>query len=527
MTRADLHMFGHCGRIRRRRSSLKRCDATAMAKVLRRLGAAFAVAMSVVVMGDVWIAPGDVVAADAAAAKPKSPTAPQRPIRRPSATSAISPVASGTGVAQQDGAASPATHRQERLIQVVSGQPNEKLTTFAVDAKGRVLAGVTGDNPMLRVYGITGNQVGQWALPVPPEAVNVGPRGDVFVAGQGVLLKLDEEGQITLKRDMPNMAGAADAAVGIQKRVQEQGRRDLNTRQQAQVQGYKKRLADIERKLADTDQDLVELDKKELAEEGDVDVEKIASLRTALQKRRANYVKLQMNLENNIRNPPSPKWATNRRGGPPQPQPEPEVDVRQLVAAQARVASISASKDEVFFTCSSSTGNGFDVWRTDDQFGKAKKIGESLRGCCGQMDVQANDNGIYVAENTRHRVRGFTRDGKQVLEFGSRERGREDAFEGCCNPMNVAFGDDGSVYTAESGSGRIKRFTADGKFMELVGQVELVPGCKKVSIAVSPKGDLVYMLDITRGHIVVMAGDTGQASARPSQSFVVAQASSR
>ena len=40
--------------------------------------------------------------------------------------------------------------------------------------------------------------------------------------------------------------------------------------------------------------------------------------------------------------------------------------------------------------------------------------------------------------------------------------------------------------------------------MELVGQVELVPGCKKVAISVSPKGDQVYMLDITRGHIVVM-----------------------
>ena len=265
MTPAEFHLFGRHRRVRRRSSPFTRCDAAAMAKAMRRLGAACAVALVIVVMGDVWIAPSDVAAADAAAAKPKSPAALQRPIRRPSATSTISPVASGTGVAQQDGATSPATHRQERLIQVVSGQPNEKLTTFAVDAKGRVLAGVAGDAPMLRVYGITGKQVGQWALPVPPEAVNVGPRGDVFVAGQGVLLKLDEEGQITLKRDMPNMAGAADAAVGIQKRVQEQGRRDLNTRQQAQVQGYKKRLADIERKLADTDQDLVELDKKELA----------------------------------------------------------------------------------------------------------------------------------------------------------------------------------------------------------------------------------------------------------------------
>lgn len=35
--------------------------------------------------------------------------------------------------------------------------------------------------------------------------------------------------------------------------------------------------------------------------------------------------------------------------------------------------------------------------------------------------------------------------------------------------------------------------------------MDLVPGCKNVSIAVSHDGDHVYMLDITRNHIVVMA----------------------
>jgi len=43
-----------------------------------------------------------------------------------------------------------------------------------------------------------------------------------------------------------------------------------------------------------------------------------------------------------------------------------------------------------------------------------------------------------------------------------------------------------------------------------------VPGCKKVSIAVSPQGDQVYMLDITRGHIVVMTrGSAKTAVASP------------
>jgi DNA-binding beta-propeller fold protein YncE len=186
------------------------------------------------------------------------------------------------------------------------------------------------------------------------------------------------------------------------------------------------------------------------------------------------------------------------------------------VATQARIASVSASKTDVFFACSSSTGTGFDVWRTDLDFEQGRKIGESLRGCCGQMDVQANDNGVYVAENTKHRVSCYTRDGKSVLDFGSRERGSDASFEGCCNPMNVAFGPGRSVYTAEAGSGRVKRFSADGTFMELIGAVDLVPGCKKVSIAVSPKGDRVYMLDITRGHIVVMASSAAPPNAAAS-----------
>jgi sugar lactone lactonase YvrE len=70
--------------------------------------------------------------------------------------------------------------------------------------------------------------------------------------------------------------------------------------------------------------------------------------------------------------------------------------------------------------------------------------------------------------------------------------------------MNVAFGPEGAVYTAEDNTGRIKRYSPQGKLLGLVGSVELVPGCKNCSIAVSSDGSRVYMLDITRGHIVRM-----------------------
>jgi sugar lactone lactonase YvrE len=416
--------------------------------------------------------------------------------------------------AEESPEAIPATHAQERLITVVSGA-GEKLTTFAVDADGRVLAGVAKDTPVIRVYGPSGERTAEWKLPIPPEAINVGPKGDIFVAGQGVLLRLDDTGDVKLEKQSPNMAIAGDAAKEIQRRVQDKRSRAVSTKQQDEIKMYKRRLAEMQQKIADLDRDLFALDQRDLEKPLEDEAEEIEAERTKLQKRRAVCSKLQSKLELNVVNPPSQRRLAARRppaGREPAP-PEPEVGVRQLIANQMRIASISASRDEVFFACSSSTGSGFDVWRTSYTFTDAKKIGEGLRGCCGQLDVQANDNGIYVAENTRHRVRGFSRDGRQLLEFGSRERGRDDTFDGCCNPMNVAFGDDGSVYTAESGSGRVKRFSSNGTFMQLVGQVELVPGCKKVSIAVSPRGDRVYMLDITRGHIVVMSRGSSKAAA--------------
>ena len=411
-----------------------------------------------------------------------------------------------------DDAAQSATHAQERLIKVVNGNSRDKLTTFAVDRQGRIIAGVTGEQSLLRVFTSEGDQLAEWPLPVPPEAVNVGPKGDVYVGGAGKLLLLDSAGAVTKVCEAPNLAGAKDAAVVIQKKVQERAQLDVAAKQQDQIRTSTKRLADLAKKIAIIDREL-----KAIADEAstgpDFDAkeeDQREQERKGLLKKRAALVRLGKNLKTTIAATTGNRGNASGQGPAAEPQP-PSID--QLVAVQTRIASISASTKDVFFACSSSTGSGFDVWRTDLDFEQGRKVGESLRGCCGQMDVQANDNGVYVAENTKHRVSCYTREGKSVLDFGSRERGSDASFEGCCNPMNVAFGPGRSVYTAEAGSGRVKRFSADGTFMELVGAVELVPGCKKVSIAVSPKGDRVYMLDITRGHIVVMASSEMPPSA--------------
>ena len=63
------------------------------------------------------------------------------------------------------------------------------------------------------------------------------------------------------------------------------------------------------------------------------------------------------------------------------------------------------------------------------------------------------------------------------------------------------FGWDGQV----AGLGRIKRFSPTGKFLGVVGTAKIVPGCKHLAIGVSKDASRVFLLDITRTHIVVMA----------------------
>jgi hypothetical protein len=137
-----------------------------------------------------------------------------------------------------------ATHAQERLIKVVNGNSREKLTTFAVDRQGRIIAGVAGEKSLLRVFNSEGDQLAEWPLPVPPEAVNVGPKGDVYVGGAGKLLLLDSAGAVTKVCEAPNLAGAKDAAVVIQKKVKERAQLDVAAKQQDQIRTSTKRLAD-------------------------------------------------------------------------------------------------------------------------------------------------------------------------------------------------------------------------------------------------------------------------------------------
>ncbi len=155
------------------------------------------------------------------------------------------------------------------------------------------------------------------------------------------------------------------------------------------------------------------------------------------------------------------------------------------------------------------------IVRFDHDLGKFKVIAEDLRGCCQRLDMVVKADALYVAENARHRVVKFDRDGRELDKWGQRDRVGDSAegFGSCCNPMNLFIGSQGELYTAESGLGRIKRYSTDGEFLGLVGYVDverftrasrLAASCSNITVAVTNDESKVFVLDYPKSIIRVL-----------------------
>ena len=112
---------------------------------------------------------------------------------------------------------------------------------------------------------------------------------------------------------------------------------------------------------------------------------------------------------------------------------------------------------------------------------------------------------MYVCENSRHRVLRLDRDGKQLGQFGKRDReGVGENFGGCCNPMNLCFNKDGNLYVSES-NGAVKNFTPEGKYLGIVGVAEVQPGCKNSCVGVTANDDRLFYIDVLKSQIIILA----------------------
>ena len=177
-------------------------------------------------------------------------------------------------------------------------------------------------------------------------------------------------------------------------------------------------------------------------------------------------------------------------------------NVDAMMAQMSTITSLAVTSKDVFLCCS--TGNGYDVWRMDHDFSSPKKVVEGLSGCCGQCDIQANDDFLVLAENSKFQVSLLDREGERVTSFGSRDRSAEDGFGSCCNPMNVRCCGNGDILTAESSIGYIKRFNKDGELQGVVGKAKIGGGCKHVAIGFDEKRDRYYMQHQDKNEICIL-----------------------
>lgn len=418
-----------------------------------------------------------------------------------------------------------ATHKQSTVIKVnVDDLAKAELKSFCLLPTGDILAACDVDSAgEVRVFSPAGDYRETWSVPVTPEAINVGSDGQVYIAGQGKLLCVSTSGKVITEAESPHAADMMSKKDEIRGSILQQQKRSAERfssmlgqyqkmldRAEVKLKALEETLAEHKQQSAEapaSEADAVVAAAEELAEEGSSADEstKPAPSKAELAMLKVRIKQQKRNRDNAARMVKQIEQIVDAEGGAKElSEVEIEKRVKSSMEYKMRVASISEADGQVYVATSAPKGYGFAVWRMNRDFAEADSIVDGLSGCCGQMDVQAGKDGLFVAENSRHRVCRFDENGKLVCEWGSQARTGTRGFGSCCNPMNVAFGPGGSVYTAESGSGRIKRYDAEGNLLGLVGSVEIVPGCKKVSIAVDSSGDRVYMLDITRHHIVMM-----------------------
>jgi hypothetical protein len=181
-----------------------------------------------------------------------------------------------------------------------------------------------------------------------------------------------------------------------------------------------------------------------------------------------------------------------------------------LEKRRSNVTGLAVTDEDVFMAVPAPSDFSFRVYRFSHALSEPKLVVEKLRGCCGQMDIQSHDGKLWIPHNARHSVETHDRDGKEVAKFGKAGKVKASDFGGCCEPKNLRVLADGDVLAAESGPPTcIKRFSADGKFKEVIAIVGGSKGdCVRVTVERSPDGRQYYMLDTTKGAIHVFAAKT-------------------
>ena len=319
----------------------------------------------------------------------------------------------------------------------------------------------------MRIFDRQGKQISEWPVEFMAEAMALAPDGHLYLAGSGRIARYDLDGQQLAIADTPQTA------------LIEQDRDALREAAEAEIKEQAEANENAIKQIKDQRDELAKKGKAKLTAE---ERQELASLDEFIQ-----------------------QFKQDVAGG----QADVETTVAGIVSRLKRInaSAVEQERSVRFLTCGQSKGYGYGVWRMNLDFSQPKCIITGLSGCCGQMDVCCQGDELWVAENSRHRVVRYNRDGKRLSAFGKRDRdGIGAGFGGCCNPMNLCFDSAGDLLVAES-DGQVKHFTPAGKFVGLVGVAQVRPGCKNSAIATSADGEKIYYIDVQKSQIVVLARD--------------------
>lgn len=397
------------------------------------------------------------------------------------------------------------THEQTAVIDFGGERPTQ-LNTFCLGVDGRLYAACGrfvpemtpgeanglaslnrgGPSAEIRVFDAEGKPQKTWPLDFTPQAL-AAVEGGLIVAGEGRLAEFDFEGKLVRSADSPHVQKLPPLPEipPPEKPLSAEEQKARAARLAAAKEARDRAQKALAAKMAEL-----------RAAAGD------AGKREQLQKEYAELVR-----EFSERSVELNEAAQT-----------PRTKALQARAAQMRQRSVSAvavGEKDVFIACPMAQGFGFAIWRTDHSFGEGRLIAEGLRGCCGQMDIQARGQQVFVAENARKRVVVYDREGKQLAAWGESQRGGLDGFGSCCNPMNLRFNPAGELITSEASLGRLKRYTPEGQLLGLVGTATVEGGCKNVAVDLSPDGNRCYVMDLGKNRICVLSAKAGKADPQP------------
>lgn len=175
-----------------------------------------------------------------------------------------------------------------------------------------------------------------------------------------------------------------------------------------------------------------------------------------------------------------------------------------LEKRRSEVTGVAVTGADIFMTVPAPNDFTFRVYRFDAALQNPKLVVEKLRGCCGQMDLQAHDGNIWIPHNGRHVIEARDRDGKEVAKFGKAGKVKASDFGGCCEPKCMRVLPNGEILAAESGPPTcIKRFSADGKFLGVVAVIDSRGDCVRVTVEMSADGSRYYLMNTQRDAIHV------------------------